>query len=191
MPTFFADRDDASSAQKSHHQSAVVGKKRNTSGDGDFTQESKKVKSTSSSSENGSVSDGVDGMPAELLRFQTKLFRKWLDGRVKFDIWHNFSFDSLFKRLVSDTVSDREKIKVLKEIKFMVASTKKGFLQKVIVDKEMSQFKKQQIDPVTYMAIEAVNEYVLAEAAKLREEILEDMLLDPSDDDITRMPFYL
>ncbi len=59
-----------------------------------------------------------------------------------------------------------------------MAATRSIILENKHENEKMVEFKKQKVDPVARKVKAAVDEYVQAQAAALKKDILEEMLLD-------------
>ena len=175
MTNIFCYRSTAAASKKKGASSAKTStnKKKST--------KAKKRKSRSNEEEEDDYeSDGEDGIPGGTLRrFQKELFDTWLSGKTEFDSWNNKQQD---KQQQQSTVSKKS----LKAIKAVVAATKDVILENEHENEKMIHFKKQRVDPLARKVKVAVEEYVEAQAAALKKDILEEMLLDDypfSDED--------
>jgi hypothetical protein len=142
---------------------AAASKKKGKSGaKKNAATQGKKRKKSTKDEDDDLESDGEDGIPGgKMRRIQMQLFDTCLRGKAEFDKFNQ---------------KQSAHPKSFKAMKSQAAKTMDIFHK--ADNEEMVNFKREQMDPIVRKAIAAVDEYVQSQADTLRNEMLEEMIID-------------
>jgi hypothetical protein len=126
----------------------------------------KKKKSSYTDEDYDFDSDGEDGVPGgDMRRLQRQIFDLCLDGRDKFDTFDKSrstqSRPTSFKGFASES-----------------AKAMNNILLGTSDNAEMAKYKLIQMNPIYKKCVAEVDEYVAREAAALKKDLMESLLLD-------------
>ena len=145
----------------------AASKKKGTAAAGKKRKAIKKKKKSSYTDEDYDFdSDGDDGVPGgDMRRLQRQIFDLCLDGRDKFDTFDKSrssqSRPTSFKGFASES-----------------AKAMNNILLGTSDNAEMAKYKLMQMNPIYKKSVAEVDEYVAREAAALKKDLMEALLLD-------------